>query len=53
MGKKSKNFILWIVIARLLFSKPIIYDEQKQHFALFLLWVTQLWKQKDKVEAYL
>lgn len=51
-GKKTKNFILWIVIASLLFSKPIIY-EQKQHFALFLLWVTWLWKQKDKLEAYL
>lgn len=51
--KKTKNFILWIVSASLLFSKAIIYDEQKQLFALFLLWGTQLWRQKDKVEAYL
>lgn len=52
-GEKTKNLILWIVIASLLFSNPIVYDEQKQHFALFLLWVTQSWRQKDKVEAYL
>lgn len=55
--KKTKNFILWIGIASLLFSKPIIYDEQRQNFALFLLWATHdlnfLWKQKNKVEAYL